>query len=1204
MPWCKLMKGGAYSFPDEGLTFQRDLPAEVSDDLWRRLSHLSKFVLCNPDGSRLAFVNNPNHVYKPTVYKNALEDDGVVTTQDLTSSVDLGFIERAPLPPQKNIITPADDLNEKKILLKRMGGIGDVVFVIHVAEEIKRRWPKCEITIAVRPNLMNFAGSFDAIDLVVSLDDACRYDVVQRHQYILNYNRVIEGKGSYTEDFFDAHWQRTGFEKAPEKLTPLRVSRLSSNPQIANAAQGVLNANGVGALPYVALILGTSNALKRIHIDRLKTIAETIAASNTHVVCIGHDGSQLDRVFETQDQRISFIMNQPLEVNAELVRRSACAVGGDTGLIQFAASVGAPTVSVWGATNPDLTIPHYTGDHEVVRGKIACQPCGMLKLNVCPYYNGGYPDCMRNIDPQEIAGTALRLVKTGVNLALKNNNGVSSPAGILTSNTQTPRTGLRVALLLDNADTFTGGGMYAYAITKNVARMPGTIVSVLTDTEKACVYKRDMDGITEIRGALKQNGTTFDCDLLDNFDLLITTPPVTGGTANRHKEKAGTPYIALVYETPSLIAQYRGTKPMDAQENYWADYKNALLNADSIIVISKPVKQSLREWHPQFEEKHKRIRIVSPPVDSAVADQVIGDSDLVNASERDNSIVIISRNMPYKRVRAACEAIINDFMPSHDCDVHVIGQNVSALRKKLPNHVFEKSAKSRVHLYEDVDELQKWNLIRRAKCVVHPSTFEGFGIVLAEAMYAGTPVLARELPIYKDIFTDTPFYYKEENQLGDALTQMFAAWDAIEISPLKQMIQEARTYAARRYSANASQARVEEVFRRSGPLKKAMYDATQRDYEASAHASANLRVAIISPWGTQCGIAETTRRVVEKYKCAFKIFAANEHERKIAYDDDSRAVRCWDRSFAGYDRLKYELLQFAPTVIHIHHEFSFFADVNKFFAFIKEMKSLGIAVVVTMHTYMPTQYVDDLSRIVDRIVLTKDQPDCDPNHYAFIHLPIEEIPAMSKQQARLALNLPREDFYVGAFGMWQQHKGYKEFLATYNDVAARVGGNTRYVLTGYADPKSRYPTTVMEEFKHLFESGMAFRQNDFMPMDRVALWLHACDALVFNYNIAGHFSASASIRTGMAMERPCICTVSSMFSEFENERDVLKVKFDDKAELVNAITRLKTDKTLVETLVRNASKYVSDCRAENIARQYQSLYQTVASRSQATVGHR
>ncbi|MGF7229545.1 MAG: glycosyltransferase family 4 protein [Candidatus Saccharibacteria bacterium] len=51
-----------------------------------------------------------------------------------------------------------------------------------------------------------------------------------------------------------------------------------------------------------------------------------------------------------------------------------------------------------------------------------------------------------------------------------------------------------------------------------------------------------------------------------------------------------------------------------------------------------------------------------------------------------------------------------------------------------------------------VEEAQKFDMHARSKLFVFPSIEEGWGIVVAEALSSGTPVLAYDLPVYRDIF--------------------------------------------------------------------------------------------------------------------------------------------------------------------------------------------------------------------------------------------------------------------------------------------------------------------------------------------------------------------------------------------------------------------------------------------------------------------
>lgn len=51
-----------------------------------------------------------------------------------------------------------------------------------------------------------------------------------------------------------------------------------------------------------------------------------------------------------------------------------------------------------------------------------------------------------------------------------------------------------------------------------------------------------------------------------------------------------------------------------------------------------------------------------------------------------------------------------------------------------------------------VDDKAKFDLLSRAKLFVFPSAEEGWGIVIAEALAVGTPVVAYELPVYASVF--------------------------------------------------------------------------------------------------------------------------------------------------------------------------------------------------------------------------------------------------------------------------------------------------------------------------------------------------------------------------------------------------------------------------------------------------------------------
>ncbi len=59
-----------------------------------------------------------------------------------------------------------------------------------------------------------------------------------------------------------------------------------------------------------------------------------------------------------------------------------------------------------------------------------------------------------------------------------------------------------------------------------------------------------------------------------------------------------------------------------------------------------------------------------------------------------------------------------------------------------------------LHFAGRVSEEQKLALLRAAQCIVLPSRYEGFGLPLLEAMQAGVPPVASDIPVVDEIVSD------------------------------------------------------------------------------------------------------------------------------------------------------------------------------------------------------------------------------------------------------------------------------------------------------------------------------------------------------------------------------------------------------------------------------------------------------------------
>ncbi|MEN8154714.1 MAG: glycosyltransferase family 1 protein [Acidobacteriota bacterium] len=66
-------------------------------------------------------------------------------------------------------------------------------------------------------------------------------------------------------------------------------------------------------------------------------------------------------------------------------------------------------------------------------------------------------------------------------------------------------------------------------------------------------------------------------------------------------------------------------------------------------------------------------------------------------------------------------------------------------------------------------------LYKKAKLLVFPSHYEGFGLPLLEAANSGLPVIASDLKVFKEIFSDFPVYFNKDDpeDLGEKILSLY-----------------------------------------------------------------------------------------------------------------------------------------------------------------------------------------------------------------------------------------------------------------------------------------------------------------------------------------------------------------------------------------------------------------------------------------------
>lgn len=96
-----------------------------------------------------------------------------------------------------------------------------------------------------------------------------------------------------------------------------------------------------------------------------------------------------------------------------------------------------------------------------------------------------------------------------------------------------------------------------------------------------------------------------------------------------------------------------------------------------------------------------------------------------------------------------------------------------------------------------VDEADKPALYRLADVYVSPSEYEGFGLPLLEAMASGTPVVAREIPVYEEIGGDGVFLVDSARSMAGAIIALLLQ-EPLRDSMITQGLAQATRYTWRK----------------------------------------------------------------------------------------------------------------------------------------------------------------------------------------------------------------------------------------------------------------------------------------------------------------------------------------------------------------------------------------------------------------------
>ncbi len=307
----------------------------------------------------------------------------------------------------------------------------------------------------------------------------------------------------------------------------------------------------------------------------------------------------------------------------------------------------------------------------------------------------------------------------------KRARGSSAAAGPLTAT-------LRAGFFVRAGTIYSGGRIMLTMYALGLARA-GAEVWFVTDGKLA--WRDDFEWpenfhFARLRGKLPPD-----------LDLLVTD--CRGHVAKRcleyKKAHPGARLVVVAFETPNWTAEYSASLAALQERE---DFRTIERSADRLGAISHEGAKYLRAFYAD----DKPIDVIYPAMNTEAIDRAVP-----RRSKRPY-LIYVARPTKHKHPDVAVRAVHSLAEPM---DLMMITAAGLYRPKSTGRHKV-------VRLHQIPDE-RKFALMKGARALLAPSSFEGFGMVPGEALICGTPVVAYDLPVLREAYGDDLTYVPHDN---------------------------------------------------------------------------------------------------------------------------------------------------------------------------------------------------------------------------------------------------------------------------------------------------------------------------------------------------------------------------------------------------------------------------------------------------------
>jgi len=298
---------------------------------------------------------------------------------------------------------PASTASFSILILRRLGGVGDVIMTTPCLRGLKEKFPNCKITYAT--NKEYFQGAL--------------FDILKCNPYIdelKEVSQVTEKSFDFAVDLTAVDIQREQGDRAPPHRIEIYCETVGVNPSSRVPVYTQLEEEYDFARQELETFFPNLKNLKLVFINpasntprrdvpapSIQQVINILSSKSDIGVVLGHHfdhGLKHPRLFKAIGRNIRQIIS--LMDNCDLI------IAHDTSLLHLAGALEKRIVGLFGSIYPPSRLTHYANAIPIWKKESCPQaPCWYANCSQTPQFK-----CMKSITPEEIARTSLLHLQT------------------------------------------------------------------------------------------------------------------------------------------------------------------------------------------------------------------------------------------------------------------------------------------------------------------------------------------------------------------------------------------------------------------------------------------------------------------------------------------------------------------------------------------------------------------------------------------------------------------------------------------------------------------------------------------------------------------------------------------------------------------------------------------------------------------------